>query len=47
MPEKPTKEWFEKGIDGEWTLCNECEIGEEQILKVSRQPATGMRKKSK
>ena len=41
MPEKPIKEWFEKGIDGEWTLCNECEIGEEQILRflVNRRPA--------
>ena len=43
LPEKLTKEWFEKSIDGEWTkaLCNVCEIGEEQILKFqSRQPAT-------
>ena len=43
LPEKLTKEWFEKGIDGEGTksLCNVCEIGEEQILRflVNRRPA--------
>lgn len=42
LPEKLTKEWFEKSIDGEWTksICNVCEIGEEQILRflVNRRP---------
>ena len=30
LPEKLTKELFEKSIDGEWSksLCNVCEIGE-------------------
>ena len=44
LPEKLTKEWFEKGIDGEGTksLCNVCEIGEEQIKRFLK--TTGMRK---
>ena len=44
LPEKLTKEWFEKGIDGEGTksLCNVCEIGEEQIQRFLK--TTGMRK---